>query len=251
MMATRLSLMEVCPQAVATGLTVVLRHTISNKAFDNIKFLKSVCSMTAFTFASNFTCHILYAQYNKMMNNITKKNDFSMLGPLHQVLAGLKALICGESFEHCKSLSYLSGAHGYHTYSGFTKLIDQVSPFVTLEGDAIVMNLQTAKSLIKKGYKVLSGKNPKLLRKSSDYINELPLFRKNKSNFVCSITLKEELAHGEPLIDLLKYNSLYHLDKTLVLFAQYKELSTWEKFFQKCEIEMIKLSELHSWYMTA
>jgi len=185
------------------------------------------------------------------MNDIAKKKDFSMLGPLHQVLAGLKALICGESFEHCKSLSYLAGIHGYHTYSGFTKLIDQISPFVTLEGDAVVMNLQTAKSLIKKGSKVLSGKNPNLLRKTSDYINELPLFRKNKSQAACQATSKEELAHREPLLNLLKYNSLYHLEKTLVLFAQYKELSTWEKFFYKCELEMIRLSELHSWYMTA
>jgi len=53
------------------------------------------------------------------------------------------------------------------------------------------------------------------------------------------------------LLDLLKYNSLHHLSDTLTLFTKYKELSTWEKFFYKCELELIKISELHSWYMTA
>jgi len=75
--------------------------------------------MSAFLFAMNSSCLILFQQYNKNMNLIQKKNDFSMLGPLHQVLAGLKALWCGETFEHCKTMSYLCREQGYHAFSGF------------------------------------------------------------------------------------------------------------------------------------
>ena len=124
MMATRLALMDVCPQGAACALTIAIRHAISSKNFDNLHLLKTVTVIASHTFAMNFSCHILQAQYNKMMNNIQKKNDFSMLGPLHQVLAGLKALFCGLSFEHSKTLSYMCGELGYHTFAGHTKIID-------------------------------------------------------------------------------------------------------------------------------
>jgi len=48
-----------------------------------------------------------------------KKKDFSMLGPMHQILAGMKALLCRDNLETLKTTRELCGATGYHSYGGF------------------------------------------------------------------------------------------------------------------------------------
>jgi len=56
---------------------------------------------------------------------------------------------------------------------------------VTLEGDEIVMSLQTSRSLIKKGRKLLSGKQANTPKKITDYLNELPEFSANLASHAC------------------------------------------------------------------
>ena len=43
-----------------------------------------------------------YNNYDKMINNIQKKKDFSLMAPMHTVLAGLKALFCNLGYEGIK-----------------------------------------------------------------------------------------------------------------------------------------------------
>lgn len=76
-----------------------------------------------------------------MMNNILKKNDFSMLGPMHTILAGLKALVCEQSYENLKTLREVCGEFGFTKMAGISRFMDNSSSFVTLEGDATVMYL--------------------------------------------------------------------------------------------------------------
>lgn len=54
-----------------------------------------------------------------MLNNMEKKKDFSMLGPMHQILAGTKALFCRDNFELLKITAELCGESGYHSHIGF------------------------------------------------------------------------------------------------------------------------------------
>lgn len=79
--------------------------------------------------------------YEKMINNIQKKNDFSLMAPMHTVLSGLKALFCGMGYEGIKTMRELCGAAGFSKFSNFSSGIDIASALVTLEGDAVVMNL--------------------------------------------------------------------------------------------------------------
>lgn len=77
-----------------------------------------------------------------------------MMNPMHTILSGLKALYCGEVYEGIKVIRECCGAAGFSSFSSIPTLIDTVSPYVTLEGDYVVMNLQTARSLIKSGRNV-------------------------------------------------------------------------------------------------
>ena len=65
------------------------------------------------------------------------------------------------------------GAAGFSRLAGFGNFIDTASSLVTLEGDSIVMNLQTARALLKNGQSVVV-KGKKIL-KDLAYINDLPV----------------------------------------------------------------------------
>jgi hypothetical protein len=67
---------------------------LKRNLLDNQTIKQKLIDILAFTAASAIASNYAVSQYNKMMNNILKKNDFSMLGPMHTILAGLKALIC-------------------------------------------------------------------------------------------------------------------------------------------------------------
>lgn len=76
-----------------------------------------------------------------MLNNIEKRQDFSLLGPIHTILSGLKALWTNDMYEGVKVIRETCGAAGFLNSSGIPIIIDFVSPMVTLEGDKVVMML--------------------------------------------------------------------------------------------------------------
>jgi len=80
--------------------------------------------MTASVFAFTFTNHEILTLYDKMLNEIEKKKDFSRLGPMHQLLCGIKALFCKENYEYIKVVRELCGNEGYHSFGGIHKVLD-------------------------------------------------------------------------------------------------------------------------------
>jgi len=95
-----------------------------------------------------------------MMDNIKTKQDFSYLGPMHTILSGMKALFCHTTNEGVKLIRECCGAAGFSNFSNIPNIVDGVSSYVTLEGDSVVMNIQTARSLLKSGRKVIQTGKP-------------------------------------------------------------------------------------------
>lgn len=104
-----------------------------------------------------------------------------MLGPMHTILSGLKALWCTNAYEGIKVIRECCGAAGFSNYSGLPSLIDVVSAYVTLEGDSVVMYMQTARSLLKAGRKVFT--EGKTTNKMIEYIADLKLLQGGKPAF--------------------------------------------------------------------
>ncbi len=48
-----------------------------------------------------------------MMNNIEKKQDFSLLAPMHTIMAGVKALWSNDAYEGVKVVREACGAAGF------------------------------------------------------------------------------------------------------------------------------------------
>jgi acyl-CoA oxidase len=124
------------------------------------------------------------------------------MAPMHTILAGVKALFCHISYEGSKIMRELCGAAGFVKYSGLGSVISGISPYVTLEGDSVVMNLQTARSLLKMGRQVLV-KDKEIKNKSLSYINELVEVVQN-SNAKCEGTKIEYFQDTTNLVNLIK-----------------------------------------------
>ena len=154
----------------------------------------------------------MYRLYDKMINNIQKKEDFSLMGPMHTILAGLKALFCHISYEGVKIMRECCGANGFSKYSSFHALIASCSPGVTLEGDSVVMNLQTARALLKNGRQVLIKNKP--LNKTVSYIEELKTL---DPNVCCAAADGDRLffSNEQNLVNLLKHSALLAISNCL------------------------------------
>jgi len=176
-------------------------------------------------FCMNFVMKEMNNQYDKMLRLIEKK-DFSLLNPIHINLSGMKALFTAQGFEDIKTLREACGAAGFLRYSGFWTLHDTTSPLVTLEGDSVVMSLQTARALLKTGRKALV-KDKKII-KQLVYLEEL----KNIADLDFTGFAKNSLRNEDILVDLIKANALISVHKCLLMFNKEDshKLTMWEKF---------------------
>lgn len=154
-----------------------------------------------------------------------------MLGPMHTILSGVKALWTNTAYEGVKTIRECCGAAGFSVYSGFLHLLDSVSAYVTLEGDSVVMYLQTARSLLKGGRKVIT--KGKTLNKMIEYIMDLKKLMENPS-LKCTVTKVEDFKDEKFLLEILKWNALLRIGFCLKLFSdpEYNKFSMWEKFNQ-------------------
>ena len=77
--------------------------------------------------SSNFVFNLALREmnrlYEKMINNIQQKQDFSLMAPMHTNLSGLKALVCNHGYEGTKIMRELCGAMGFHKNSGIPECI--------------------------------------------------------------------------------------------------------------------------------
>ncbi len=165
-----------------------------------------------------------------------------MLGPMHTILSGLKGLWCNVAYEGAKTLRECCGAAGFSAYAAFGMSIDSLSAYVTLEGDSVVMYLQTARALLKGGRRVLTKDKP--LNKMIEYIADLNVLMEQKANFKCLAKSIDEFRNEKFILDLLKWNALIRIGKNIQLFAdpKHKDISVWEKFNEKFQIDLIKMA---------
>ena len=162
-------------------------------------------------FVVSMTMAEQYKNYDKMISNIQKKNNFSLMAPMHTVLSGLKALFCNIGYEGIKTMKECCGAAGFSKYACFGNCIDTASSLVTLEGDEIVMNLQTARALLKNGQQVLV--KGKKMSKDLAYINDLTILMEDGDALKASVPLNDAdyFTNLDNLKALLKWDALYNI----------------------------------------
>ncbi|XP_038666442.1 peroxisomal acyl-coenzyme A oxidase 2-like [Scyliorhinus canicula] len=138
----------------------------------------------ATTFAFHFMASSLETFCNQVKVQIKTEGDVLLLPELHALSAGLKALIseaCSAGVEVCRRAC---GGHGYSMLSGLPSLYTRVVASCTYEGENTVMQLQTARFLMKCLTRVDCGQP---LPQSVSYLSEPITLRcsaKEKSDFL-------------------------------------------------------------------
>lgn len=69
----------------------------------------------------------------------------------------------------------------------------------------------------------------------------------------CLAKTVEDFRVDKTVLDILKWNALIRIGRSLQLFSdpKYKDFSLWEKFNEKFQIDLVKMAQAHSYYMTA
>jgi len=68
---------------------------------------------------------------------------------MHALIAGLKSIFTVIGFDYIKIMREACGAMGVAYNSGLPSIIDFQSPLMTLEGDYVVMMMQTSGFILK------------------------------------------------------------------------------------------------------
>lgn len=130
MMYTRLQLLTSSCVHLAKGLNIGIRYGIVRTQFKNFKdpitgklverkiidyqtHLNRLCPLLALNYAMVLGSSYVYGAYYQMLANIEQRQDFSMLGPMHTILSGLKALWCHLGYEGAKIIRECCGAAGF------------------------------------------------------------------------------------------------------------------------------------------
>ena len=102
------------------------------------------------------------AKLSKMCNEnfamVTKKDDDSMMAETHNCLCLGKAFSTETVVKDIEICRMACGGHGFSHYSGLPSLLQEITPFITLEGENTVLFLQLARYLLKSHKAALSGK---------------------------------------------------------------------------------------------
>lgn len=267
MMFTRLQVASSAILIMARATTIATRYALVRTQFVNKKDAEGkrverqlldyqthqvrIISNLSTMFVMQLTLQELYKMYDKMISNIQKKQDFSLMAPMHTILSGIKALFCHIGYEGTKTMRELCGAAGFIKSAGIGACISGNSPYVTLEGDSVVMNLQTARSLLKIGRQVIVKQKP-TQNKSLSYLNDLPTLAQNLGK-KCSGTTLEFFLDNSNLVELLRIAALMGVGHCMTLFAdpKYKGYSNWEKFYQTFQMDLFRMAVGHSYFMAA
>ena len=115
-----------------------------------------IAPLIAFGYANLFVGKRLLEMIQRMEKEI-RLNKFHTMKELHALGSAFKAYYMQETLDGFFIARELWGANGLSAFSNFPLLVELWSPNVTLEGDAMVMYLQTAKAIFKVLKKVQRG----------------------------------------------------------------------------------------------
>jgi acyl-CoA oxidase len=89
------------------------------------------------------------ARFRRVMEALSGSEDVSELPEMHAVSSGLKALTTFEGAAGLEECRKCCGGHGVLMVSGVAQMALDYTTYVTAEGDRIILELQSARYLIK------------------------------------------------------------------------------------------------------
>jgi acyl-CoA oxidase len=261
-------------QAQATSTAVAsaasngsLRHATENAVLDyqnqQYRVLKQLCLSYAFV----FTGKSIGSKFKTMMANL--ESDQSGLPEMHASSAGLKALCTFEGAAGLEECRKCCGGHGVLLMSGVAQMALDYTTYNTAEGDRIILELQSARFLIKEYNQAINAATPgsseytphAATPGSSEYTPQglcgylAPLSDRTfdpASAFSCSSGASTPAAFKQLplLLALFRARALNVVAETGArLKAQLERGDVYDKAWNENSISLVRCSRVHCWYV--
>ena len=214
-------------------------HSILNYQNQQYRVFKQMSNAFAMIFAGNHLSKKFEKIQIAMASDENQNVDLSDLPEIHAMSSGLKALctvLAANGLEECRKCC---GGHGVLLASGVAQLaVDNVT-YVTAEGDHLILELQSAKFLVKCWKKAQDGEDVsnavKYLKKYTTNHEKCKAFTaaEFESNFLILISAFQRRAQ----ISVNRASSRYITELT----KQSNELDAWNN----CSLDLVHASRSH------
>eukprot|EP01103_Thecamoeba_quadrilineata_P012163 TRINITY_DN306_c0_g1_i1.p1 TRINITY_DN306_c0_g1~~TRINITY_DN306_c0_g1_i1.p1 ORF type:complete len:426 (+),score=88.70 TRINITY_DN306_c0_g1_i1:872-2149(+) len=159
MIAIRAEIVKMASVALATALTISVRYSAVRRQGDMVNETNRESKVLDYPFQQQRLLTGVGLAYGlfftgKYMSDLYQRTqtgnqlNASQLAHLHALSSGLKALCSELVLNALEDSRRACGGHGYSTLSGFPHMIGSYAQNVTVEGDNVILHLQTGRFLI-------------------------------------------------------------------------------------------------------
>jgi hypothetical protein len=141
----------------------------------------------------------------KAMMAKVKEGNFAMVPDMHGLVSGLKSLFTSMTNDGLEEARWSCGGAGFSMHSGIAHKTSVYKPYVTFEGDNILLNQQAAKTILKTVQGIMSGKPAKGF---NEYLNNFDL-----QSSICKATSLEEFNSIKLLEEMIQVRSIVEISR--------------------------------------
>lgn len=224
---------------IVTRYSIVRRQSPINpdepepKIVDHVTQQQKVYPQIATAIAMKIAAENLIKIYMKLLKEL-ESNDLDRLPELHALSCGLKAVCSTEATNRIQILRLACGGHGYLNSAGLNSLFVHATAAQTYEGENTVMQLQTARYLMKVWKQALNGeKIPPTVAYLERYVNKLNA----KESWDGTV---------EGILRLLEAAAAHAVAKAYTHMEKRRKFESVEMAANQTGIELVKAAEIHS-----
>jgi hypothetical protein len=179
-----------------------------------------------------------------------KQGDTKLVKEVHAIISGMKAYYTWMAVDGMEVARQCCGGAGFSMHSGIPHLVQDYTPYITLEGDNTVMSLQAARALFKDMKSVLKGEKltgyTAYLNNAKEIVQRKPLF-KNQGEIYLEIleemmtiraaseilSVTEEIMNSKLPLETM-WNEVVQVD-LVNMVRSHSMLLTFQAFRRTCE----------------
>ncbi len=173
--------------------------------------------------------------------------DLSALPEMHATSAGLKALCTFSAADGLEECRKCCGGHGVMLASGVAQFAMDYVTYCTAEGDRIILELQSARYLMKS---LRAAKENGELAGACKYLEPLRNAGYNIQSQRCSAESVSQMRNLNVLLDAFKYRALSHVvaagNRYEAIRSQGKKH---DEAWNACAVDLVQASRVHCYFV--
>jgi len=268
MLSIRAALVMGAGYRLAQGVTIIARYScVRSQGFVNpekatnrlaaenvildyqvqqFRVLKQLAIAYAFVFTGKYIQQ-KFESVGVLTGESAGEEAIRELGVLHAMSAGLKALCTFSAADGLEECRKCCGGHGVLLVSGVAQMTVDYLTYCTAEGDRIILELQTAKFLMKSFASARAGEQ---LATICDYLRPVSDKQFSISKIpVCNAKTIQDFCDLDQLIQLFRYRALRSIVRASSRYTKKLQEVEGVQAWNACAVDMVDASRAHCYYV--